>query len=546
MVPPGGYIQKYLLCKSYFDLKDYKRCYNSVNLNDNNLPSVIKFIALYAEYFHIIGQEISLDIVNGEAEQSKSIDACQQQRTRLQSNQFMSLLDQIKTLLSKEADCYLYYLQGLVYARVSLSQKAKESFVKSIQMNSTFWGSWFELAKFMQDWKMVESVIGELPEHVNKISFIVQVASEIGPSPGQSASVGSVDQVQLMLTDLQKLFPQSQWLESKRASIMYYLRDFESASEIFRELMVSDPYNVEITQTYSNVLFVQDDSAALSTLAHHLVKNLDPQSLRPETCFVLGNYFSMKGLSANAILMFDRAVKLFGADNQYRSAIDLQAASAYTLMGHEYIEARNTDAALDSYQKAIQICPSDYRAWYGLGQAYEMLQMPVYSIYYFQKAVKLRPHDGRLWIALANIYEVTNQLDDAVRSYKKSLSCHSTMKQIMIDPSDEIFHGSLGTEATIHDETLSSQEFMAMSKIAQLYEQLNKKDLAVKYWKLLVDSILESEAVAKRTGEEVEYPAGDLMEALAKVVDFMKIFGASTEQLQPYSSRLYQQQSSNC
>jgi hypothetical protein len=32
----------------------------------------------------------------------------------------------------------------------------------------------------------------------------------------------------------------------------------------------------------------------------------------------------------------------------------------------------------------------DYRAWYGLGQTYELLNMHSYAIYYFRKAVALR------------------------------------------------------------------------------------------------------------------------------------------------------------
>jgi len=32
----------------------------------------------------------------------------------------------------------------------------------------------------------------------------------------------------------------------------------------------------------------------------------------------------------------------------------------------------------------------DYRAWYGLGQAYELLNMHAYSLQYFQRATSLR------------------------------------------------------------------------------------------------------------------------------------------------------------
>lgn len=38
----------------------------------------------------------------------------------------------------------------------------------------------------------------------------------------------------------------------------------------------------------------------------------------------------------------------------------------------------------------VEVSPRDYRAWYGLGQTYELLKMPYYSLYYFKEAQKLR------------------------------------------------------------------------------------------------------------------------------------------------------------
>ena len=32
----------------------------------------------------------------------------------------------------------------------------------------------------------------------------------------------------------------------------------------------------------------------------------------------------------------------------------------------------------------------DYRAWYGLGQTYEILKMPFYSLYYYRQAHLLK------------------------------------------------------------------------------------------------------------------------------------------------------------
>jgi anaphase-promoting complex subunit 8 len=85
-------------------------------------------------------------------------------------------------------------------------------------------------------------------------------------------------------------------------------------------------------------------------------------------------------------------------------------------MGHEYVEMKNSHAAIEAYRRAVGVsifsiplglknevadrpCLSlhhvdvnrkDYRAWYGLGQAYELLNMHQYALHYYQHATALR------------------------------------------------------------------------------------------------------------------------------------------------------------
>ena len=52
----------------------------------------------------------------------------------------------------------------------------------------------------------------------------------------------------------------------------------------------------------------------------------------------------------------------------------------------------------------------DYRAWYGLGQTYELLKMSHYCLYYYRQAQYLRPNDSRMCVALGNAYEKLDRL----------------------------------------------------------------------------------------------------------------------------------------
>ena len=69
---------------------------------------------------------------------------------------------------------------------------------------------------------------------------------------------------------------------------------------------------------------------------------------------------------------------------------------------------------------ATEVNPRDYRAWYGLGQTYELLGMPFYSLYYYRKATTLRPYDSRMWCAMGQCYECLDKHDEAVKCYKRA------------------------------------------------------------------------------------------------------------------------------
>ena len=152
---------------------------------------------------------------------------------------------------------------------------------------------------------------------------------------------------------------------------------------------------------------MKEDRSSLSHLAHILTK-ID--KFAPETCCVVGNYYSLKGQHEKSIIYFKRALKL-----------NKSFVSAYTLMGHEYIELRNTAAAIHCYRSAISTSIIDYRAWYGLGQTYEMMHLYQYALYYFNKAAALRPDDARMWCAVGNCLHRLGSVNEAVVAFERAL-----------------------------------------------------------------------------------------------------------------------------
>lgn len=179
-----------------------------------------------------------------------------------------------------------------------------------------------------------------------------------------------------VLDELDHYFPNSAHCQSQRALIYYNMHQMEEAEEIFDKLYESDKYRTKDLDLYSNIIYVMGNQTKLAALAHNVIKY---NRSNPQVCCLIGNYFSIRGEHEKAIMYFRKSLRL---DRAY--------LSAWTLMGHEYIELKNSHAAVEAYRRAIDANSKDYRAWYGLAQAYELLGMYNYSLYFYQRATALR------------------------------------------------------------------------------------------------------------------------------------------------------------
>lgn len=178
-------------------------------------------------------------------------------------------------------------------------------------------------------------------------------------------------------------FPRSMWIMALRGNVLYYLHgtslrlmerrgvtltaqpllcftiDFTSAEAQFRKILAIDSCRVEDIDILSNILYVSENSNALSKLAHdYLAIDKD----RPEICCIIGVYHSSFRLPASLTTAVavpgnyyslradhDKAVKYFRRATQ----LDRTYLAAWTLMGHEYVEMKNSHAAIEAYRKAV-------------------------------------------------------------------------------------------------------------------------------------------------------------------------------------------------
>ncbi|KAL4633090.1 hypothetical protein ACB092_04G096200 [Castanea dentata] len=378
----------YLLAKSYFDCREYRRAAHVLR-DQTGKKSV--FLRCYALY--LAGEKRKEEEVielEGPLGKSDSVN-----------RELVSLERELSTLRKNGSiGPFGLYLYGLVLKEKGSENVARTVLVESVNSYPWNWNAWSELQSLCTTIDTLNSL--NLNNHWMKDFFLASAYQEIRM---HSESLAKYEY-------LQGTFGYSNYIQAQIAKAQYSLREFQQVETIFEELLRNDPYRVEDMDMYSNVLYANECSSALSYLAHRVFMT---DKYRPESCCIIGNYYSLKGQHEKSVMYFRRALKL---NKNY--------LSAWTLMGHEYIEMKNTPAAVDAYRRAIDINPCDYRAWYGLGQAYEMMGMPFYALHYFRKSVFLQPNDSRLWISMAHCYETDQlrMLEEAIKCYRRAANCN--------------------------------------------------------------------------------------------------------------------------
>ncbi|CAM9950456.1 unnamed protein product [Pylaiella littoralis] len=310
---------------------------------------------------------------------------------------------------------------------------AQEVLARSLRLFPYNWSAWLDLASLCLETDSVpEGLEADPPCQWMYQFFLQHLLVEQHRSKDALA----------ILDDLHPSFPGSSYVLAQTAVAHYHLRNFDQGHADFKELRRRDPVRMESLDVFSNILYVKECKAELSFLAHSANKSAP---LRPETnCIIAGNYYSLKGQHEKAVTYFLKALRL-----------DRRCLSAWTLMGHEFVELKNSGAAIEAYRQAVDINPKDYRAWYGLGQAYEILQMHLYAIYYYRRATALRPYDARMWIAMGQCLENLERSAEAISTYERAMA---------------------------NDD----REGIALAKLAKLYNAAGRKESAAKCYETML------------------------------------------------------------
>ena len=461
----------YVLAKAYFDLGEYRRASHQLSENRTSLGRFLRYYALYLagekrkneEMLEVGGSALGGHVPGpggagasgaGGAPPAGAGGKGPRPRRDVVNAELETIAFDLPVILADDSeegaetrdDPFLHYLHGLVLVERDQKEEARDALCAACRGYPCNWSAWEAIMPLCATVDEVKEL--PLPDHWMRKWFIAALQLELQENRKGLQSYAN----------LVKEIPASAIGVVQMAVGHYNMREFDRAQNIFEDVYSADPYRLEGMDIYSNILYVKEESAKLSYLAHSAVLT---DKYRPETCCIVGNYYSLKAQHEKAVVYFSRALRL-----------NWRYLSAWTLMGHEYVEMKNPAAAIDAYRHAVDINPRDYRAWYGLGQTYEILQMPYYALYYYQRATRLRPKDPRMWCAMGQCYE-SDQLQmtvAAIRCYQRAV-------------------------------TWNDMEGIALAKLAKLHRESGNQKAAAHYYRL---NLVRLENEGADTAEMVE------------------------------------------
>ncbi|XP_063933122.1 cell division cycle protein 23 homolog [Zophobas morio] len=353
-------LPQYLLAKSCFELKEFKRAAHFIAGCQAHITRFLYYYCLYLE-----GERLKLDF---------------QMQRNLKMNKSCSIVnkeipyihDKLRALhLKKELDGFELYLYGIVLKEKKCLLEALNIFVEACNKTPFFYAIWVELSSLASTFPEYYSNLS-LPSHWMVDVFSAQYELDC------HREENSID----IYEKLAKIFEKSSFLHTKIGLCKYNARDLAGAQKELLGACEGTSGCMEGLDALSNIFHVQGKKEQLAKLAHEVT---EINMRRPESCCIVGNYYSVYDDHQKAILYFKKALHL-----------NSSCLSAWLFLGHEYLITNNVSKAIKAYHSVLEIDPNEFRAWYKLGHAYETLRQFPLALYYYKKTAFLRPKDERL------------------------------------------------------------------------------------------------------------------------------------------------------
>lgn len=223
------------------------------------------------------------------------------------------------------------------------------------------------------------------------------------------------------LTELSRLASsvyETPYVLQLRGKLHLELGNYEESAKAYTSLRLLQPDRVNGMEYMSTALWHLKQDSNLSMLGYELTRKGTRLRRHWQSWCALGNAFSVRHDTQNAVKCFQRAV-----------TINPKSDYAFTLMGYEYIANDELENATEAFSHALQVNPQLYNAWYGLGSVHFSLGQHEVAELHFIQAIRLNPNNAVLLCFLGAVLESRGLFAQAMAQFEKAcrLSPNSPM-----------------------------------------------------------------------------------------------------------------------
>lgn len=393
----NDYDPKFEHAKACFELHEYDRA--AYLIRDHNYNEKSRFLHYFSMYKS--AEKKRIDLLN-------DVTVNIPRKAMLKFNELRDSLE--RSMDACEPDGWLLYIYGLVLYKFKLHSRAIDVLVRAINLTPINWSAWYMLTQLIDNKQQLNSI--NLPNHQFKVFFYYMMRLDLDLGTSEPWTMVGAKETK---TFLEKYFKGSLFIKTLKAkSLGYQSNKYAEAMEVFGQIRVEDPYRVDAMEIYSNLLFVRKLKKELARLAYD-IERVDPFTSEANSC--IANSFALRDQNTKAIVYFTRALRLHP-----------DHPNSWTLIGHEYLEIKSIDKALQAYRFAISINKRDCRAWLGLGNTFETIMgspnvnNPNFEpcLYYYSQVGKYRPKDHIMFMAMSNVYEKMGNIKEAIICAKRA------------------------------------------------------------------------------------------------------------------------------
>jgi len=258
-----------------------------------------------------------------------------------------------------------------------------------------------------------------------------------------------------------------------RARLLLEQGKYDACADLFGALRQQQPDRARDMELYSTALWHLRREPALALLAFELThRGAAPRRSWQSWC-ALGNAFSLRHDSANAIKCFERALVI------------KPTAYAHTLLGYEFMATDELSRATDAFSRALACSPQHFNAWYGLATACYSLGYLADAEAHCMQALHLNPNNGVLHCFLGAVLAERGAMANAIIALDRACVLDPKSATPRVRKADALAQLGRDEEALrllLEVEQLAPEDAEVQLELGELYKRLGEGESAVQHF----------------------------------------------------------------